>query len=355
MKLGRSLQDLAAELERQHRSKKDYLADTRRLALKPVTSGLENAHQNVTLEGVNGALALRPTAHSQLANTLGIPKPYYDRMLTAEPDLLCDNVNRWLEKQPAKKLVRTLDNQVRAILSDSYRPLDNLDLAVAVLPKLVELEATVLSSEVTENRFYLKAATARIQGMVKVGDAVQAGIAISNSEVGQGSLRVEALDYRLICTNGMIRETAVRKAHLGRGARGQDAIEDAREYYRDETRLADDRAFFLKIQDATAAMFDPGRFAERLVQYREASSRSIVADPVAVVEVTAKRYALTDSERSSVLQHLIRGGELSQWGLANALTRTAADVESYDRATELEALGGDLIELPRDAWKQLAN
>src|SRR6266404_7708574 len=134
MKLGRSLQDLAAELERQHRSKKDFMADTRRLALKPLASGTDNPHEHVILEGINDGFSLRPTAHTQLATTLGIPKPYYDRMLMAEPDLLCDNVNRWLEKQPAKKLVRTLDNEVRAILSDSYRPLDNLDLAVAVLP-----------------------------------------------------------------------------------------------------------------------------------------------------------------------------------------------------------------------------
>src|ERR1043166_4992015 len=80
----------------------------------------------------------------------------------------------------------------------------------------------------------------------------RAGVVVSNSEVGQGSLRVEALDFRLVCLNGMIREAAVRKAHLGRGSRGQDAIEDAREYFRLETQQADDRAFFLKVQDASA-------------------------------------------------------------------------------------------------------
>jgi hypothetical protein len=130
----------------------------------------------------------------------------------------------------------------------SYRPLDNYDLAEAVLPKLFDVQADVVSCEVTESRFYLKAVTRRILGEVKPGDVVQAGLVVSNSEVGQGSLRVEAIDYRSVCTNGMIREAAVRKAHLGRsGVRGLDAIEDAREYFRDETRAADDRAFFLKV------------------------------------------------------------------------------------------------------------
>jgi Domain of unknown function (DUF932) len=348
MKSGRSLGELVAELERQQRSKKDYIADTRKLNMQA-----EPTH-GVTLQGVNGGMSLRPTAHQQLANTLGIPNPYYARMLKDEPDLLSANVNRWLERQPAKKLIRTLDGEVRAILSDSYRPLDNMDLADAVLPKLIDLKAMVFSGEVTESRFYLKAVTDRIQGEVKKGDLVQAGVVVSNSEVGQGSLRVEALDYRLVCTNGMIREQAIRKAHLGRGARGQDAIEDAREYFRTETRAADDRAFFLKVQDATAAMFDQTRFDKRLTQYYESQMNVIEADPVKVVEVTAKRFQLGEGERTSVLQHLIKGGDLSQWGLANAVTRAAQDMESYDRATELEKIGGDVIELKAGEWKTLA-
>jgi hypothetical protein len=152
----------------------------------------------------------------------------------------------------------------------------------------------------------------------------------------------------------MIRESAIRKAHLGRGARGQDAIEDAREYFRTETRQADDRAFFLKVQDATASMFDTSKFNGRIDQYREVSQRVIDADPVQVVEVTARRIGLNEGERSSVLQHLIRGGDMSQWGVANAVTRTAQDAESYDRATELESLGGDVVELSAGEWRTLA-
>ncbi len=349
MKTGRTLTDLATELERQARSKRDYIADTRALKMEPTTDD-----KHVILQGVNGGMNLRPIAHQQLANSLGIPKPYYDRMLTDAPDLLSTNVNRWFAKQPAKKLVRTLDGEIRAVLSDSYRPLDNLDLAEAVLPKLIGLEAEVVSGEVTENRFYLKAITAKIAGEVKVGDMIHAGMVISNSEVGQGSLRVEALDYRLICLNGMIREAAVRKAHLGRSTKGGDAIEDAREFFRTETRIADDRAFFMKVEDAVSGMFDPERFNQRIDQYREASDRLIEADPIKVVEVTARRFNLNEGEQSSILKHFLQGNHFSQWGLANAVTRTAQDVDAYDRATELEALGGDVIELSADQWRVMA-
>lgn len=347
MKTGKSIVELAAELERQQASKKDYLADTRRLKLE-LTNG------DLVLQGVNGGMAVRDTAHAQFANSLNIPKVYYDRMLTQAPDLLATNVNAWLERQPAKKLIRCLDNQVRAVLSDSYRPLDNVELAEAVLPQLVDLQANIVSTEVTEKRFYLKAVTDKVQGEVKKGDVIQAGLMISNSEIGHGSLRVQALDYRLVCLNGMIRETAVRQAHLGRGARGMDAIEDAREYFKPETRLADDRAFFLKVRDAVSGMFDPVKFNARISQYIEATEKPITGEVEAVVEVTAKRFGFNDSERSSILKHLIKGDMMSAWGLANAVTRAAQDVESYDRSQELEAVGGDIIELPQNAWREIA-
>ena len=54
------------------------------------------------------------------------------------------------------------------------------------------------------------------------------------------------------------------------------------------------------------------------------------------------------------MPHLIRGGDLSAWGLANAVTRTAEDVPDYDRATELEAAGGRVIELAPADWKAIA-
>jgi len=70
--------------------------------------------------------------------------------------------------------------------------------------------------------------------------------------------------------------------------------------------------------------------------------------------VLGKATSLRVDEQSSVLRHLIEGGDLSRWGLANAVTRAAADVESYDRSTELEAIGGAVVDLPAAQWKVIA-
>jgi hypothetical protein len=52
-----------------------------------------------------------------------------------------------------------------------------------------------------------------------------------------------------------------------------------------------------------------------------------------------------DSEGAGVLRHLFVEGDLSAYGLVNAVTHYSHDVENYDRATEFESLDGKLIEL----------
>ena len=356
MKQGLNLPEMAAELQRQQATKRDFVADTRQMEFCVDEGGTDSVALQMAIgeTETRSRFPLRKTAHAQFAAATKVPKPYYDRMLSEAPDLLVRNLNHWLEREPAKKLVRTLDGHIRALLSNRYRPLDNFDLAESILPKLTELEARVESSAITEDRFYLKAVTPRVTGTVKSGDIVQAGIVVSNSEVGQGSLRLEEMDYRLVCLNGMIRGVAVRKAHIGRG-NGDDLIEGAREFYRDETRRLEDAAFWNKVTDSATAIFDTERFNRRLLQYQEAAEETIDCDPVRAIEEVQKRFELTDGERGSVLKHLVAGGDLSRWGVANAVTRASQDVEDYTRATDLEQIGGGVIELAREDWKKIAS
>ena len=350
MKAGRTLTELAAEIQRQADSKRDFVAPAGKLSMEMT------AEQHPVIAMQNGAVTLfgiKDTMHEQLASRLEIPRNYYDRMRTEQPQLLQTNVNTWLAKSPNKYMVRTLDGNARALLSDKYRPLDNIDLAEAVLPKLIDLGVNIESCEITERRLYLKAVTPRITAEVKKGDVVQAGLCISNSEIGGGAIKVEPLVFRLICLNGaIVNDLAMRKTHVGK--RNSLEFDNAEQYYRDETRLADDRAFWLKVQDVVAAMLDQVQFNGIVERWQVATTQKITADPVEVVERTAKRFGLFDTERSSVLTHLIQGGDLSAYGLLSAITRSAQHVESYDRSTDLERIGTQVLELPKQAWRELA-
>ena len=73
-------------------------------------------------------------------------------------------------------------------------------------------------------------------------------------------------------------------------------------------------------------------------------------DPVQLIESTKKQFSLSDETGGDILRHLIEAGDLSKWGLANAITRTAQDQADYEDATHLERLGGKVIELTPKDW-----
>jgi hypothetical protein len=294
-----------------------------------------------------------------------IPAAYYKRMREEAPDLLATNVNRWFEKYPAKRMVRTLDGRARAFLSDGYRPLEHADLAEAVMPILFELKLEIMSCEITERRLYIKAVDERIKKDVpsgrKIGDGSHVffdtcspAIIISNSEVGYGRLSVETGIFTKVCTNlATIAEGGMKRTHVG-ARHALTEGEHMRELLTDETKRATDKAIWLQVRDVVKGAFDDVRFTNATQKLAGMAEQKIEGDPVKMIDLAAKRWTLNDGERNSVLKHLIEGGDLSRYGLFNAVTRTAQDLPDYDRASEFEKLGGKVIELPRQEWRELA-
>lgn len=354
MKTGQSLVEIAKELERQNGTKKDFIAPTKQLELKAEPVDGTNGTQVALKLRVNGkgVFPVTDIAHGQIAGRLGVPQKYYDRMRSAAPDLLVKNVNHWLQAEPEARMVRTLDGEARAFLSKRYRPLDNADMAEAVLPILQEMGCRLESSALTPSKLYIKAVTERTQFEIRKGDVVQAGIVISNSEVGMGSVKVEPLIYRLVCSNGMIsQDHGLNKYHVGRSGEMGDL---AAEFLRDDTRQADDKAFWMKVQDIVRGSLNSDVFAKIVAKLKDAAATPIEAEVEEVIERAQERFLLKDKERGGVLRHLLTGGDLTQYGLVQAITRTSQDVEDYERATELERLGGQVLEMPRQSWKELA-
>jgi hypothetical protein len=360
MKTGSSLQDIARTLESQQKSKRDFVSPSTELefvAMDPNQSSVEQSKDapdpmeySLRVNGY-GAFPINPIAHEQIASRVGVPQRYYDRMKAAAPELLRENVNHWLHTEKDQRMVRTLGGNVRAFLSSRYRQLDNLDLAKTTLPVLARLGVQVESTEITERRFYIKAITPKITAEVRKGDIVQAGIVITNSEIGLGSVKVEPLIFRLVCTNGLIvNDYAMRKYHIGRASEETDL---AAEFFRDETREADDRAFWMKVRDVVNGSFQQDVFEKIVDTMRASTERIIDADTVKVVEVIRKENKLTEDDGSLMLKHLILGGDLTQYGLLNAVTRASQDVRDYDHATELERLGGDIMAWDGKEWSAL--
>ena len=351
MKHGRTLTELAIELDRQRKVKKDYLLDTRNVKM----DAMENFFQ-ITLindeQRANTILGVNDIAHRQIGSTLGIPAKYYDKMRAENPDLLSTNVNSWFNETPSVRMVRSLDGTARAFLSERYRRIDNYEIAEAVLPIIAQIpDARVASCEVTEQRMYLKVVNPRLETEVSPGDVVQSGILITNSEVGLGSMAIQPLIYRLVCSNGMVvNDAATRRYHIGRG---NEANEDYT-LYSDETLKADDKALMLKVQDTVKAVVDATRFEKVVQMMRDAKDAKITSSDIPkMVELAASDYGLTKKEGGGILDYLIRDEELSLYGLSNAVTRAAQDAESYDRSTDMESIAYNILGMSRENWNRL--
>jgi hypothetical protein len=358
MKSGLNIADFATEIRRQAAQKHDYVMPTGVLGIVPEGDrGVQVAM--TTKDGVQTFTA-NDVFHDQLASHLRIPRDYYRRVLADDRDLFIENANHWLrhtEIKDEKRLIRTLDTKARALLSNGYRTIDNFGLAEAVLPVLqqhgLDLGSnTEFSANVTDKRFYVKAVNTRLKAEVKVGEVISAGIQITNSEVGFGSVEISPLIYTLRCSNGMVmQDFSLKRRHVGKR---HETIDVAYEVLSDEAREAADRAFFLEVRDRTKHALDEAVFRKTVERLQAAAQDKITGDIPAVMDVTRRALGLDQAESGSILNYLAAGGDVTRWGLSSAITRFSQDVTDYDRASELERIGGELIEMPQRDWKRIA-
>lgn len=372
MKAGKSLVELASEIQSIKDNSKDYIVPTERLEMTLKSELLPEPKSEWKTEPVltftNGeekSFALNSWSGSQLATYTNIPKPYYDRISVENSALLCENVNHGLRMQaaessrngkPENRMLRTYKGNIRGFVSSSYRRLDCYDLLSTVLPVVKDNGFELISSELTDRRMYLQLTTPRITSMVKVGDVVQYGLTISSSDVGSGSVRVEPLVYRLRCTNGMILSSAIKKMHIGRDLAG----DDIQELLSEETLNITDQAFWKQVRDVVVATMDQKYFDNQVGKLRLAADNKIENFNIPeVVELASKTVGVTSkSLKEIVAGYLANGADgagLTQWGLANAFTFAANhDSVSYDDSVELERVGAKIIDLNKSQWKVIA-
>lgn len=345
MQKGISIVDLAKKIEANRAMKHDLIVQAS--AAEMVVQG----DGKTALRAGDTEYPIRELAHDQLGQYLKVPAPYYDRMRAEAPDLLASNINTWLKRSEDRRMVRTLDGDVRAWLSDKYARIENEEIAQAVLPVLLNTPGLdIFSSEVTDRRLYIQATTSRLTLDVKVGDAVQAGVIISNSEVGLGAVSVRPVIFRLVCLNGMVvPDSKFSARHVGRRIAESD---DLNAMFSDEAKKADDRALLLKVRDVVTGSLDEAFFRKTVERLSDLTERKIEGDPAKAVEVLAQKIGANEGERGGILRALIEGGDTTAWGLTNAVTAQAHG-GSYDRAVEFAQAGGALLNLPKAEWKEI--
>lgn len=354
------IHSLAAELQRQLATKRDLIADTRRVSFaeydagwargegpaEPVRSGLS---LQVDLPDRVKAYTVTDHAHDQIGGHLGIHAKLYDRLLGNHPDLLANLANGLFSREPTEQMIRTMDGKARAFLSNKYRPRDNWDLldkailpALEAHPGLVEFKRC----DLTDTKLYVKIVLPEFERPItpNVGDVIRGGLIVQNSEVGAGALVIAPYTDELACRNGMVHtRLGQRRIHVGKRI---DASEEAFEFYSDETVRLDDEAFFAKCRDTVRAVLNETVFDAIVSKIHELREIVVADAPPKAVEVLAGRHDFNEAETGSILRALTEGGDLSALGYVRAITTTARDLADPDRQTEMEALAGAMVDDP---------
>lgn len=347
MKQTMPLADFAAEVDRTKHAMRDFIIPEHEIAVNPAGEILLPVNSNPL------AFGTRDVFEGQFARELGYPTQFFQTTKNEYPEQWATLVNAMLANRDKERvrMVRTLDNDARAYLSNSYSRIDNWQIAEAILraAKRNGGDWQVVGSQITENRMYIKIMTNWVMDIVP-GKKVRAGFIVTNSELGDQSVTVRMIIEMEWCTNGAIRNLAEKVRHASRAflpsfANGAYEMSIT-------TRAIGEGFLMAQVKDMIDQTLTQKAFGTFVDNFRASTGDAIPRDvPIKnVIDVTARELGIRETETDSILRYLAEGGELNRFGVIDAVTLAAQHVESYDYSIALEEAGGKLIEMPSAKW-----
>jgi hypothetical protein len=365
-----NLDGLVNELTEQRDRKQDLIVPARDLWSHEGRVFVRGAGEPVlTADGVTtGNLEFAPSDvyDEGAAAKLGFPRAYLRTLRSSgRSDLIDQNLNGLLHGNKnlevpgdtRRFMLRTFKGQdgglgmARALLSDSYRTIDNWDVLMATLEGMqaAGLDAHVVrQADLTNRRMYVQIVAPEVQALAPEllkdyrspfsgnrgadNPTMFAGFVVSNSETGGGAFTITPRLEIQICTNGMtITQDAVSRRHLG-----SKLEEDGVVRYSDETQAKNLELIKLQTRDAVRTFLDVDYMNKVITRVTEKAGRP-VSRPEEIVKTVVKREAYTKEDAEGILAHFIKGSDMTHGGVFQAITSYAQTVDNADRAYAMEA------------------
>jgi hypothetical protein len=276
------------------------------------------------LAGHHRPKLFRANGLANLLGRLGAPVEFVRDRLPAPLQLATVNYLLALPERPLSGTLRLRDDQVTAVVSGRYAPLDAEELVTTVREALEAHRGEVRVRAVATGLVdVLRLVFPSRERAIKPGDVTALGLDISSSSFGRSAVHVRALLWRLVCTNGLRvaeRQGAFSFRHVGDTERLKDGIREAI-----PTCLAHAEGTMARWQRAVGVMVE--RVAQLVDGMRELThlERDRVADEikreVGVAELPERVDAYT---------------------LVNAFTGAAREAEPA-RRLELETIAGGIL------------
>jgi len=390
------LPELVQELQKQTLLKKDFVVPSKCLSMKDGKLVIQNHDGSTELQKILNDINVRTSEdfishtvlepigvfHNQIAEKLGIPKRYYDKMNTTEHlPILDENVSYWLKQEKTSYLLRTfIDKEeksgvVRSLLSDRFRVIDNYDILLAILAAVKEtglnIEIDTNGCDITDKRMYIRFICPEIEikapellknyrkpdGDGSKNDSIISGFVITNSEVGFGTLSISPRAKVLVCSNGLIStKEKFSQVHLGGKMEQYSEIK-----WSENTKQKNLELIISQVKDYIIRFASAEFLGESIAKYIEKNKE--LEYPSDAVSNFCNSLNISEEKQRDILSFFMKGGDSTSFGLSSAITYYAQAKADADEQYDLELAALDVVEnisaydkpLPKKTVKQQAS
>lgn len=302
-------------------------------------NGLHGDHQfNVHIHAIR-----------QVAAKLNIPPAYLTGLLMGDEwqKTLAYNImnthNGWTSRD--KVLVRAVGPEVRAFLSDQYRPLDSEMIFGTHVDEVYENGGQLSDGWMDDTRIMVESMYPQpIEVQTELNGEIYLafGTRLASSDYGDGALELRSFVLQGVCLNGMVRESVLRAIHLG--SKLPTSLGLSRETY-----ALDSKTTASAIRDLTKNLYGHEIIRDRMLEIRAASNLPV--DPTKELKNMVALQKLLKGESEEIGQLLMRNdpndglqGESTLWKLSQGITAFAnKEGISERRRMELQEIAGDLF------------
>lgn len=312
---------------------------------QPVITFSANGHVQMVMQ--EGEFSLHENAVNQIAEKMNIPAKYLRGLASGDEwqRKLCANIlnehSGWTQR--TRVLVRSVGNEVRGVLSDSYRRLNSVDILTAFMMEADSQGAVMADAFMSDTKVWCETILPNpIEIPTKKNGIVTifAGARFSTSDYGDGSVDMRSFLLNGACLNGMVRESVMKQVHLG--SRLPDTIALSKRTYELDTKTT-----VSAVKDLTKGLFGKDNIMQRAIEIQGASEIDVDFDKE--LKALVQKGSMLKNESREVEKLLTNGnpddgvvGGATLWKLTQGITAFARE-QTPARSRELHEISGLLM------------
>lgn len=280
----------------------------------------------ITSNGEHRCADITEYAFAQLCSRVGIPASYIKKCFEQDKkELAVLNFKTWASDGASNMFIRESDGVVRAVLSEKYVPYNSFSTLKALKRAIDTRRWSPTQVYLSEDRLAVRYVD--FENPLKVnegmGSKLYAGVSVTNSDVGRGSLKMKVMLYRFACRNGMLISsyggTLYKQSHVG------EKMNEG------------------KIRKFSEAISQVDSVKEVVQSQIEESRRKLNPFEYDVCLNRVKKELKLSEKSMEKLDGLVtRTYEKTNWGFMNGITELAQDF-SLETRMEMEKFAGDLL------------